>query len=470
MLKRLTARILDSAAGFGGDRKGNIAIIGALVMPMLLMASGVAVNLAHLYNTRSNMLQNLDIALTSTTRDIIAKGMSKQDALDAMATYIAANGNAGMSEADLLKLITLDIDRSARTVKAQLKSDVPMPFAVFGLAESYPVVVDAASSYADRPIEVAMMLDVTGSMNETGTPLANGRRQTKLDNLKSAASQAVTDLLSRNVAGLQPRVKVALIPYSQGVNTGNLGKANWIEGGIIGQEPLGRDVLNLTVNKPIKDRLTSLLADPKQDRCTTERKVRANGRIVADLSDDAPGSAMVNRDSGLAKNACPTASVVPLTADEDSLLGEIKSFTGGGYTAGHIGIQWTRYLLSPKWGSFLRQEVDSAAVPAAYGSNATAVRKVAILLTDGEFNTQYAAGGTSASFAQSHCSAMKANIEVFTIGFMLDNKDAKATMAACASPDKSGGVKHYYEASNAAELQAAFDAITSNTEVIRLTN
>jgi Flp pilus assembly protein TadG len=466
MLKSFTSNIANGAADFGKSRSGNIAIMGALVTPMLVMAAGFAVNVGHIYNTRSSMTQNLDVALTSTTREIMTKGLNQTQAMQAIANYVAANGNVGLSEADLLDLITLDIDRTNRTVHAQLKSDVRMPFSVFGYTDSYPVVVEADSAYADRPVEVAMMLDLTGSMNDTGSS-KNGRRQSKLDNLKDAASDAVHNLLSRNQSGQKPRVRVALVPYAQGVNAGALADGNYIEDkkGRIKDEPIGLDELSLSENQTIKTVQEEL--KPVTDKCTTERKKKTGGSLAADMSDDPPEVRMVSRSKDLPN--CPSSEVIPLSADESMLRQQIADFTGGGGTAGHIGVQWTRYVLSPKWADFLASKAGADAAPATNAGRSTSVRKVAILLTDGEFNTQYAAGN-SAAMAKAHCTALQKNAEVFTIGFMLNDRQAKATMANCASPDLSGGVKHYYDASNATELNAAFEAITSNTEVIRLTN
>lgn len=469
MLQQVAAKALGGTSALALDRQGSMSVIAAVLTPLMLMFAGLSINVAHLYNVKTGMAQTLDTALTSTTRDVIVNGRSQEAATTAMTRYLDANGNAGMSEAAKIELAELNIDKAGRTVTAKIKSDVRVPFPVFGIADTWPVVVQASTSYSDRPVEVAMMLDLTASMNESGTP-KDGRRQSKLDNLKDAASKAVSDLLARNVPGMQPRVRVALVPYSQGVNAGDLAKATYIEDAAarIPDAPIGLDELNLPINLLIKTVLG--LLRPASDKCTTERKQVVDGQLVADLSDAAPGEAMINRDKRLAKSKCPSVAVTPLTSDQDALLRQINRFSGVGSTAGHIGVQWTRYLLSPNWSGFLRQEAGSQAVPAPYSTSQTAVRKVAILLTDGEFNTEYARGGNSASMAQAHCAAMKQNVEVFTIGFMLDDRNAKATMAACASPDQSGGIKHYYEASTAEELEAAFGAITANTEVVRLTN
>ncbi len=99
-------------------------------------------------------------------------------------------------------------------------------------------------------------------------------------------------------------------------------------------------------------------------------------------------------------------------------------------------------------------------------------------MTDGEFNAAYVGvpqgsdtarrqEARSADYAKKLCKGMKDNkIEIFTIGFMLNA--GTDTLKACASDDY-GKVKHFYNASNAEELKAAFDAVTMNVEVLRLT-
>src|SRR5690606_11454063 len=80
---------------------------------------------------------------------------------------------------------------------------------------------------------------------------------------------------------------------------------------------------------------------------------------------------------------CPRAEMVPLTADADRLLGVIDSFEAEGGTAGHIGIQWAWYMLSEKWKNVL----PAASAPARHDPEEVA--KIAILMTDGEFNLSY---------------------------------------------------------------------------------
>ncbi len=60
------------------------------------------------------------------------------------------------------------------------------------------------------------------------------------------------------------------------------------------------------------------------------------------------------------------------------------------------------------------------------------------------------------------------SIEIFTVGFMLDNADARAVMQNCASND-SNGIRHYYLAADGDALKAAFSDIARNAEQLALT-
>ncbi len=101
-------------------------------------------------------------------------------------------------------------------------------------------------------------------------------------------------------------------------------------------------------------------------------------------------------------------------------------------------------------------------------------------MTDGQFNTAFAGvgkngktrggqAGRSRNYAERLCAEMKKDgIDVYTIGFMLNNASAKGVMKKCASKD-TGNVQHYYEAANGAALNAAFQKIAANIERLALT-
>jgi len=92
-------------------------------------------------------------------------------------------------------------------------------------------------------------------------------------------------------------------------------------------------------------------------------------------------------------------SVYPLSDDKDALKRRIDKLTTAGSTAGHLGTAWAWYLLSPKWNSVLSQAFPSAKPAGAYSDlttknakGAPKLRKIAVLMTDGDYNINYCKG------------------------------------------------------------------------------
>jgi hypothetical protein len=75
-----------------------------------------------------------------------------------------------------------------------------------------------------------------------------------------------------------------------------------------------------------------------------------------------------------------------LTSDKATLSSRINSLTVTGVTAGQIGIAWGWYTLAPGFSSLW----PPASQPQPYGS--PNLKKIAVLMTDGEFNTPYCNG------------------------------------------------------------------------------
>jgi hypothetical protein len=118
------------------------------------------------------------------------------------------------------------------------------------------------------------------------------------------------------------------------------------------------------------------------------------------------------------------------------------------------------------------------------------LRKILILMTDGEYNSAYCKGvisqdstsgsgsntdhincnapnGQSFNQAESLCTNMKATgFIVYTIGFnIVDDQRARDLMSSCATD-----ALHAYQASTGDELQQAFRDIAAKISALRLTN
>jgi Flp pilus assembly protein TadG len=432
---------------FIGDRKGNFAIMTAVLLPVILMAGGLGLNAAQIAMTRSNLLNALDSAVTSTARDLTLGTIEEKDARRSVEAFLVANGATGFASLERLALDAVTIDRLAGTVDARASVDIDLIFPFFSIGETSRVSAQSASIYSDKDIEVAMMLDITGSMDGQ-----------KIRDLKTAAKNAVDTFLAGNRDPSDPRVRVALVPYAEAVNVGSLSNVVYVEKN------------SKSPAEPPKLDDPRAVSGGRPDNCATERESENY-----QFSDASPYTSMVNRDYRL--ESCPTAVMRPLSANAKTLKATIDGFTAGGFTAGQIGIQWSWYMLSPKW----RDVLPASAGPADF--DAKKVAKYAILMTDGEFNTAYAGvkddprsdseqngqQPKSMNNAQTLCSRMKEQgIEIFSVGFKLTEKNAKAVMKDCASND-TGSVRHYYEVSTGDELNRVYQTIARNIERLTLT-
>ncbi|MDX8518964.1 pilus assembly protein [Mesorhizobium dulcispinae] len=458
--------------GFARDRGGNFAVLFGAAASVLALGVGFAVNISQLYNARSSLQSVVDAAVTSTARDLTLGVIKEADANRSVQAFLDANSTAGILQADQIVLDKLSIDRTAKTVQADGHADSALYFPLFSVGNMQRVTTSTLALYSDKKIEVAMMLDITGSM------AADWRTKTnKIGDLQDAASNAVKDLLKQNRDPSDPRVRVAIVPYAEAVNTGAL------SGSVFVEEKGGPDL------PPPLDAPVSASVTPAKDKCATERKDK-DGH--ADTSSDGPSTsrrdnsgreylAKVNRDDHM--KTCPAPAVIPLTADQDKLLVTIDHFSATGVTAGGIAAQWGYYMLSPSGRSAI---VDARLGAGPANFDPKKVAKIAILMTDGQFNTAFAGprgapkgqdqGQMARSNAENICDNMKRDgIEVFTIGFDLNDPSmttterdqAKSVLKDCASADTSP-LKHYYEAANGAELSGAFEEITQNIEKLTI--
>jgi Flp pilus assembly protein TadG len=194
----------------------------------------------------------------------------------------------------------------------------------------------------------------------------------------------------------------------------------------------------------------------------------------------APGSAPVGRVYMSDSAGCPTATITPLSTDKTALKATINAYSATGSTAGQIGTAWGWYMIDPNFASMW----PTASQPAAYTK--PELLKVVVVMTDGEFNSEYCNGvlskdsqsssyssrincnatngdGTVQALAQ--CTAMKnAGVVVYTVGFELGgNATAENFIKKCAT-----GADYVYLPSGGGALKDAFAAIGRDIMKLRL--
>jgi Flp pilus assembly protein TadG len=593
------------ARAFWRGRDGNVAMMWALMGSVLVGLLGITVDFTRAQMLRAQMQNAVDGAALAAARDVMTEAQ-REEAVQAY--FDAEMGELGANA-------TLTISDIPGTNEVNVSARMPMPLSIARIVrdEDWILHVDSDAERSGVNVEVALVLDVTGSMS--------GQR---IIDLRAAA----TDLVDTVIRDQQTPYysKIALVPYSMGVNVGNyaddargdiVGPADveaaaWALGsphnitGITRANPavvtsanhgfqngdtvyirnvsgmsqvnnrvftvankttntfqlqgvnssgynsyssggIVTECLNTTCSVEVElddsdfavnDRvyftdvngMTQLNSTLFQISHINGDTIRLSGthgsfssytsggdahcvvahcsyfafqnasannwrvfpasecvseRVTAEeYTDASPGTRYVGLNYPSSANACPSAEIVPLTTNADYLNGRIANLQAAGSTAGHIGLAWGWYTVSPSWASLFSASEQGASY------SAPETLKIVVLMTDGAFNTGYCNGvisedsnngagsgserincdatnGEPFSQARSLCTAMKnRGIIIYTVGFGLSgDANAEDFMEDCATSEE-----HAYLTGSGDELISAFNAIAASITQLRITH
>ncbi len=163
-------------------------------------------------------------------------------------------------------------------------------------------------------------------------------------------------------------------------------------------------------------------------------------------------------DSKYDGDECRDIEPVELTNNRTTLNNYISSLTAGGWTAGHLGIAWTWYLVSEEWNTIFIGD----AAPLDYTEPDSA--KIVILMTDGAFNTEIFPGqGSSDDQARDICDNIKLkDVKVYSVALNAP-ASGKEVLEYCAT-----GPGYYFEPENGAELKDAYRQIAVSISDLRI--
>ena len=452
---RLIAASLTCAMiRFRRDRSGDVAIIFALMAVAMCLFVGAGVDIGRWLHARQQTIAAMDAAVLAGGRELQLDSTNLSGAIAAAKQFYAENvkGRAAV----LNDTISFNSADNSSTFTASGNAYIATPLLAFANITKLPLLDTSGVEYSKAQLkaggngsgnlEIALMLDVTGSMAGS-----------KIKDMRAAATDLVDIAVSADQS--QYTSKLALIPFSEGVRLPSSANA-----AARGSPP--KDI-TLTCTSwgwgggtyPCKYDRTKCVAERSGNDKYTDAAPAAGNYVMT-----------IYKDSSCELSS--SAEVVPLTSDKTLLKNKIKGLEDGGGTAGQIGTAWAWYTLSPNWNSLWPSNGAGA-----YG---TKLQKIAILMTDGEYNTEYdvhgvktgsngagtAANDTSTNQARALCTAMKAKgIKVYTVGFDLGgNQTAIDTLNQCATdPGK------FYNAANGDQLKEAFRDIALKISQLYLT-
>ncbi|HYC67042.1 ubiquitin-activating E1 FCCH domain-containing protein [Brevundimonas sp.] len=233
---------IDGALGGAGglarrlaaDVRGNVAMLFGLSLPVLILMTFGGVDIHRMSTVKVNLQDALDAAALAAARSPYTEDADLQRVgLAALRANLQAYPNVTLEE-DQTHFTLDDEDVVVADARVQVKTLVANIFLPpYGqLMDDYlPVGGHSEVDRSSRNIEVALVLDVTGSM-------AGDR----IRDLKAAAK----DLVDIIVQPVQTPYysKLALVPYSMGVNVGS--SANAVRGTPLTSTNITGAVINLT--------------------------------------------------------------------------------------------------------------------------------------------------------------------------------------------------------------------------------
>lgn len=446
---KLVSDLYNKAISFKKDENGSILPITAILMSTLLLATGATIDYTRYSNARVVLNSALDAAvLDAGVR--LGKGQPVNAQFEEdFQNFFEANLIGRGLIAREYNVLSFSANEDTGEVQASAEAKINTTFTFIAGFKEMTAVTSSGGLFQSTDNEVSIMLDVTGSM-----------RGSKIRALRSAASEAIDILLPD---GPQTRnMRVGLVPYASSVNAHNFARRA------------------TTGNNTPQVASAGLFSNPNLNARTNDCVTGRGGRDAATNTTYRTAPVGSDRRSVDNRNAffrCPDSRMLPLTNQASTLKNEINGLQASGFTSGHLGLAWSYYMLSPQWNSLWRNQ-DNEAGPFNDDTN-----KIAILMTDGVFNTAYDGVGAannapfnnavsserSQSVAGQLCENMKTSgITVYTIAFELNDDDARDLLDNCATNDEGNDI-FFYQADNEEELREAFRSIAKNISSLRLT-
>ena len=498
---------------FWTSRRGSVAPMFALIALPLTAVAGFSMDVARGYEGHAKLQQAVDAAALALAHQPV--GTPAATLTTQAQTWI----NADLHDTDLALPATVTVALSNGQLTLDAKSQEPTILSGLAGVSSFSLDASATTKWGLNHVEVALVLDNTGSMSQ----------HNKLPTLTSAAQNLVATLVGQ--AGGDPNaVKISIVPFSMTVNVGQqYQSAPWMTGvapaaygadlfssantnrftlfsqlgktwgGCVESRPAPFDVQDTppASNTPAT-MFIPYFAPDEPDTPTSGAGLFFNNYLADGLSGT---PSWQQRQGNVAKyhgsvkagsnastgyvygpNAgCALQPLLRLTSDQNALNAELSHLVAIGDTNLVMGLQWGWLTLSPQ-GPF--------ADGVAYNTPNTS--KIIVFLTDGynettansDADSSYYSGvgyiwqnrlGVTASASQTQrntaldnrtnliCSNIKADgVTVYTVRIDVSGVPPTVLQNCASSADK------FYDVPNVANLPAAFQQIAGQIGKLRI--
>jgi Flp pilus assembly protein TadG len=501
---------------FRRDENGVVLILFILMFVPILLVVAVAVDYSQVLVIKRQLTGAVDAAALTVAQ---MPDLDDEEARAKAENFIRAH----YPDASIGSLMSFNVVRSSGTVDVTAAAEMPTSFLRIAGQDKLEVTVSSRAMMHQSKLEIVMVLDNTGSMDDK----VNGVR--KMDALKTAANTLVTTLFGN--AAESAYVKIGLVPFALAVNVGKANLAlhpDWFD--TAAPRPLNTEQVQVDAGYTHVFQLFTAL-QKEWKGCV---RARLGGLHVTDTAPAdaagaqftpyfAPDEPVVSNNTFFSNNylnwsgstelrykkfsfyknfpdwnrfstggpndGCPDAQIQPLTNVKSTITDALTAMQPKGGTVVPEGLAWGWRVISPG-------KPFTEGVP--YDDPETI--KVIILLTDGKndvgggryagYGSVYSAFGyaenghigrtdggdaevTLNGYTATLCQSIKANkdddatdedIVIYSIGFdIAAGSTIDTAMRNCASaPSK------YFNAPSTDQLQGAFESIALGLTKLRL--
>lgn len=502
---------------FWQDKKGSVAVIVAISVAVLVLIAGAAIDFVTARHVRVSLQNSLDSAALAAGRYNMnssdSKNVTEQKLTAEAQTVFNANFKLSprlVTVQPLTLTYTPPVGIIPDSVLVSVAASMPTNFLhLAGIPQINFNIQSKSQPPQAGPIDLALVLDMTLSM--ANSPAAGG--DPKVTTLKKVAKELVEEIMRSGSSD----IKIGVVPYSTYVNVGAPPPTpSWIL-------PIERTGDNCSYEFPNAACKPPVQYDCKvdgvlqKDACTSQ-DCSAKGRLLcktgtvarykwfgcvgarsvlapnhpADISLNSTTEAYLDNLSdsttvpypGISTFSAPQGCGTPLlpltpAVQKQTVIDKINALVPLGDTHIPAGLIWGWNILAPGEPYDARKLEDLKAIGG---------RKVLLLMTDGINSLSprlhdgaYAKNNDAARLAREWrdgsktellmsaiCEKIKKDeIEIFTVLFdVTANSESEARLRNCATGGATGGKT--FDASNAAELKAAFRKITDQLKTLKL--
>lgn len=380
---------------------GSLLVLGLFLFATFFLMGGMAVDLMRAENRRTALSQTLDrCALNAAAlRQTLDPRTVVEDCVerDGLRPY--------------LKEVRVTNGTGQRSVEAIGNYDLQTMF--MGASGINKIDLNARSVAEQRAtnIEIAMVLDVSGSMNESS----------RLSGMQTAARNFVSTVLANN----NNRISITMVPYNGQVNLGPQLAQRYNITNVPG--------LASTANVHCVDMPTSVYGFtgiPRTLPMPATGWVDAFTPIASRTSDFPVDFSEVGMRPTATNVWCPRSNTNIVRMADDNITAlhtYINNLTAVGATSINAGVKWGGALLDPEARSVVNEFVDAGLVPEKFRDrpfdySKRDALKIIVLMTDGanfgdvRLNDTYRTGlspifkGTDGNYSIRHTSGRPSNV------------------------------------------------------------